>query len=98
MSIEGMAEKYAKAQPKFLSSAAFLGDFEPPEYLIDGILLRGYLYSLTAPTGAGKTAVALWFAFALDTGRERLAGKPVKRGKVIYFAAENALDVKMRAI
>src|SRR5262245_45675118 len=41
----------------FLSqpSSRFVADFVPPDYLIDGLLQRRFCYSLTAPTGAGKT-------------------------------------------
>ena len=41
------------------SSAEFVRGFVPPDYAIDGLIQRRFLYSLTAPTGHGKTAVAL---------------------------------------
>jgi hypothetical protein len=98
MSVEDLAKDKAKAKPKFFSSAAFLADFELPEYVLDGVILRGNLYSLTGKTGHGKTAIALAISLMLDLGREYLNGKPVKRGKVIYFAAENPDDVRMRVL
>jgi putative DNA primase/helicase len=42
--------------------AEFLAGFVPPDYLVEGILQRRFVYSLTAQTGHGKTAVALLLA------------------------------------
>ena len=57
----------AKAAPKLiLSSEEFTRGFVPPDYLWDGILLRGFVYSLGARTGDSKTAVRLCFQI---TGR-----------------------------
>ena len=57
----------AKAAPKhILSSEEFTRGFVPPDYLWDGILLRGFVYSLSARTGDSKTAVRLCFQI---TGR-----------------------------
>ena len=36
------------------TSAEFVADFKPPDYLIDGLLQRRFLYSLTAPTNIGR--------------------------------------------
>ena len=41
------------------SSAEFVADFTPPDYVLDGILQRRFCYSLTGRTGAGKTAILL---------------------------------------
>lgn len=49
-------------KPLIQSKARFIADFEPPDYLLDGILQRRFVYSLTAQTGHGKTAVALLIA------------------------------------
>jgi hypothetical protein len=48
--------------PLILSKCDFLKGFEPPDYLIDGILQRRFVYSLTGQTGHAKTAVALLIA------------------------------------
>jgi hypothetical protein len=39
-----------------LTLPEFLSKFEAPDYLVDGLLQRHFLYSLTGMTGAGKTA------------------------------------------
>ncbi|MFO1132205.1 MAG: AAA family ATPase [Hyphomicrobiales bacterium] len=78
-----------------MSSADFVSGFRPPDYLLDGILQRGFLYSLTGATGGGKTAIALLLA-ARAAQNQFLAGRDCTGGRVIYFAGENAEDVRMR--
>ena len=79
------------------TSAEFVSEFTPPDYLIDGILLRTYLYALTAPTGHGKTAVAL--AISIHAAMAWPLGEHgVDKTKVLYLAGENDIDVRMRWI
>jgi AAA domain len=79
------------------STAEFLERFEPPEYLWDGILRRRFLYSLTAQTGAGKTAFALLISAYAARGA-LLCGREIEGGCVLYFAGENPDDIRMRWI
>jgi len=78
-----------------LSSAEFVAGFVPPDYLIVGWLQRRFVYSLTAATGDGKTAVALLISLLISQGL-KLGKLEVKRGHVLYFAGENPDDVRMR--
>jgi hypothetical protein len=80
-----------------LSSAEFVAGFIPPDYLLDGILLCGFVYALTANTGHGKTAIALRLSVAVALGGD-FAGREVTKGRVLYFAGENPTDVRMRWI
>lgn len=83
--------------PPILSSGEFIGGFVPPEYLLDGILQHRFIYSLTAPTGSGKTAFLL--LLAAHTALEMpLDGRDLTQGRVVYFAGENPDDVRMRWI
>jgi hypothetical protein len=77
------------------SSAEFIGSLVPPDYLIDGILQRRFLYSLTAQTGSGKTAISILIAAHVSQGRP-LGNKEIARGRVLYFAGENPDDIRMR--
>lgn len=52
-----------------LTGREFIADFVPPDYLVYRILQRRYFYSLTAQTGAGKTAIALRLAAHVELGR-----------------------------
>jgi DNA polymerase I-like protein with 3'-5' exonuclease and polymerase domains len=80
-----------------LSKAEFLSGFVPPDYLIDGVLQRRFIYSLTGQTGAAKTAIALRIAQLVDCGGS-LDGHEVARGRVAYLVGENPDDVRMRVI
>jgi hypothetical protein len=79
------------------TSKQFVADFVPPDYIIDGLLQEGFLYSLTGATGAGKTAITLRLAAATALGVV-FAGRQTKRRRVLYLAAENPDDVRMRWI
>jgi RecA-family ATPase len=90
----------AKPRPKWpgiLSSADFVRSFSPPDYAIDGIAQTGFLYSVTASTGTGKTAILLLIS-ALAALGQPLGSREVKKGRVLYFAGENPDDVGMRWI
>jgi AAA domain len=79
------------------SSREFVAGFVPPEYVVVGLLQCRFFYSLTGATGAGKTAITLLLAACIALGRP-FANKKTKRARVLYLAAENADDVRMRWI
>lgn len=81
--------------PGVVSSGEFVADFTPPDYHIDGVAQAAFLYSLTGMTGAGKTAVLLLITYCTALGK-RLGDKDVRKGRVIYSAGENPVDVRMR--
>jgi hypothetical protein len=83
--------------PGIISSGGLIASFTPPDYHIDGIVQAGFLYSLTAPTGTGKTAILLKIA-ALTALGSPLGAREVRQGRVVYFAGENPSDVTMRWI
>ncbi|MGE8103564.1 AAA family ATPase [Allorhizobium sp. NPDC080224] len=83
--------------PRLVPSGDFVRGFQPPDYAIEGIAQRGFVYSLTASTGTGKTAIALLLSLLTAQGKE-LNGREVMQGRVVYFAGENPDDVAMRWI
>ena len=89
----------AAPPPKLLikSSGQFVAGFVPPEYVVVGLLQRRFFYSLTGQTGAGKTAIMLLLSASSALGRP-FAGRETKPIRVLYLAAENADDVRMRWI
>ena len=93
----GWKDNKATKKKLLQTSAVFVEGYVPPDYLIDGLLQRRYVYSLTAPTGSGKTAVALRIAIHVALGLE-LAGREVEKGRVLFFAGENPDDVRSRWI
>jgi hypothetical protein len=83
--------------PLIQSSEQFTEAYVPPDYLIDGFLQRRYVYGLTARTGTGKTAIALYLAALVALGRP-LGDREVEQGRVLIFAGENPDDVRARWI
>jgi AAA domain len=95
---QGNQHDAASTEKRLLqSSAEFIAAYEPPDYLIDGLLQRRFCYSLTAHTGRGKTAIALLIAAHVALGRP-LAGREIENGRVLMFAGENPTDVCQRWI
>jgi AAA domain len=83
---------------RIVSLAEFVRGFVPPDYLIDGVLQRGFLYSFAGKTGSGKTAVMLRLSALVGGLGGSFGDHSVERGKVLYFAGENPDDVRMRVI
>jgi hypothetical protein len=79
------------------TSGEFVAGFTPPDYLIDNLLQRQFIYSLTGQTGNGKTAIALLLAYCIATGTA-IGQRETQPGRVIYFAGENPDDVRQRWI
>jgi hypothetical protein len=75
----------------------FIAELPTPDFVVDDIMQRGWLYSLTAPTGHGKTAVALEIAMRVATGTP-LGEAGCRQGAVVYLAGENADDVRARCL
>jgi len=85
------------ATPLIVSSAKFIAGFVPPDYILDGVIQRGFLYALTARTGDGKTAIALLLAACVAQGIP-FAGHTTEKGRVLFFAGENPQDIRTRWI
>ena len=83
--------------PRILSSREFVAGFVPPDYLVHGLMQEGFLYSLTGATGSGKTSITLRLVASIALEKE-FAGRKTKRRRVLYLAAENPEDVRMRWI
>jgi hypothetical protein len=65
-------------------------------YLVKGLLAPGDLAVMFGPPGAGKSVLAPLLAHAIATGRS-VFGRRVRRGPVLYIAAEDGAGMKMRA-
>jgi RecA-family ATPase len=91
------AELLPPRTPKLMSSAAFVRDSRPPDYLIAGMLQRRFIYALTGRTGEGKTTVCLRIAAHVAESLI-LNGCAVCGGRVLYLAGENPDDIRMRWI
>lgn len=83
--------------PGIISSGDLVRGFKPPDYFLEGVAQCGFLYALTALTGAGKTSVLLLLCALAALGKP-LGEREVRKGRAIYFAGENPDDVTMRWI
>ena len=85
---------------KLASKTQFLKGFVPPDFLVEGILHRRFVYALTGQTGHAKTAIALLIA-ELVSSSERivmLGTHRAEKGQVAYFVGENPDELRMRLI
>jgi hypothetical protein len=83
--------------PEIRTSGEFVAGFVPPDYVVDGLLQQGFFYSLTGSTGAGKTSITLRLAASVALGL-MFAGRETRKARVLYIAAENPDDVRMKWI
>jgi hypothetical protein len=79
------------------TSEEFIADWQSPDWFVDGVLQRKFLYAMTGVTGHGKTAVAMRLANSVGEGSD-WGGAACDKGDVIYFAGENPDDVRSRWI
>jgi hypothetical protein len=94
---KGQGDQPEQTGPLIKSSRQFTAGFTPPDYAVVGLIQRRFCYSLTGQTGSGKTAVTLRLAASAAMGIE-FAGRKTKKTRVLYAAAENPDDVRMRWI
>jgi hypothetical protein len=81
---------------KLKTAAEFCAEYAPLSYAIEPMIRSRSIYSLTAKTGAGKTALMVAIALAVASGRSDILGADVEQGRVAYLAFENPDDVRMR--
>jgi hypothetical protein len=85
-----------RSPAKVKTVAEFCAEYSPLTYAIEPTVRSRSLYTLTARTGAGKTAFMVASALAVATGRNDILGSDVEHGRVAYLAHENPDDVRMR--
>jgi hypothetical protein len=91
-------DEFASAPPPpglIQTAEQFVSGFRPPDYLVKGIIQRSYLYSLTARTGHGKTAVSMFSSYAIALGKP-IRDREVQQGAVLILAGENPDDIRAR--
>src|SRR4029077_14305447 len=79
---------------------SLMASHTPADYLINGLLRRGWFYGCTALGTTGKTALAqlLTKLIAKDQRPAFFGPHEVEHGKVAYFAGENLDDLRERFI
>jgi hypothetical protein len=81
------------------SSLMRVADLKPLEYVIENLLVKGYLYTLTARNNHGKTTLAVLMAATVSKG-DNFGANRTKQGRVLLLSGENAYDtdLKLRAL
>lgn len=92
--LTGLLEKLGN-DGGFLSAATFAQTAQSPDYVVDGLLRRGYLYSLTGMSNAGKTSIGLRLVKCVDNGTS-FGAHPCVQGRCLILAGENPDDVAYR--
>ena len=76
--------------PSFQSAPDFMRGVPPPSpAVVDGLLVRGGLYTIAARPKTGKSILLLNLAIAIATGCNWL-GRRVERGRVLMFLLEDS--------
>jgi hypothetical protein len=96
--LDGSLYRPRERVANFKSARDFCAEFRPPDYAIEPFVRSASLYTLTAKTGSGKTALAIVMALAIATGRPDILDRDVAHGRVAYVAAENPDDLRMRVM
>ena len=91
-----IGEDASYPRPRFRTLQEFCAEYEPIAYVVEGLLCSGSLYTLTAKTGVGKTALMISTALAIVTGEDKIIGRPIRKGRVAFCTAENPDGVRMR--
>jgi hypothetical protein len=82
--------------PELKQLAEFLAGSKQPHFLVDGIIQRGRLHTLTALTAHGKTTEMVYFALCIGVETMGFAGRHTEHGRVVYFAGENPDDIAVK--
>lgn len=69
-------------------AGVFCRRWQPPAYIVDGVLPRGRVQALTAFTGHCKTTTAIYLAICVATGRP-FGHYETEQGSVLILAGEN---------
>jgi hypothetical protein len=91
-----LSEKSDK--PLLVDAGEWLAVADRQEWVVDGVVQRGSLYSVTAATNHGKTAITLLLAICVATGR-RFSGRHIVPGNVLILCGEdpNGFRPRLRA-
>ena len=82
--------------PPFVRADEFAASMQAPEYIVDGIIRKRYLYALTGHSNAGKTAIAVDQACCVAMGMPWAGLDTGPPGTVLFLAGENDEDVRGR--
>ena len=82
---------------RFAGRSAYsrLKEIKPLSYVVENLLVKGYLYTLTARNNHGKTTLAALLVAAVSTGQP-FAKMRTEQGRVLMLSGENAYDTDLK--
>lgn len=94
--VQGLKVSEPEPPPTIYEWPEWKASYRAPKFLVKGILQYGYVYTLTARPGHGKSAVALYLSFCVALG-DMFCGHRCRKGRVLFCAGENAPDINVRS-
>ncbi|MGO4438556.1 AAA family ATPase [Rhizobium sp. RAF56] len=91
----GQAEPEEKTEPLVLFDAADIGDIDklpPTQFILGDNFAKGYVSSIIATGGTGKTAVRIAQALSIVTGKPLTGEELFLQCKVLFVCFEDSID------
>ena len=80
-----------------ISAAILSENLQPPFFILEDILVRGYEYTLTAKNNHGKTTLMALFIKAITEG-EKFGNLRTVKGRVLLLSGENSADTMLKLV
>lgn len=93
----GVVAKAAGQDPRLIPKSAkdYLDNLEPVEYLVENLIVKGKLYTLTARNNHGKNTLASLLMGAVSKG-EKFGNLQTIKGRVLFISGENTHDAMLK--
>jgi len=91
--IDNRLSQFDHYRPKNL--ATLLDELKTPHYLVEDLIVNGFLYTLTARNNSGKTTLAVLLMACIANGRD-FGKQRTQKGKCLFISGENTDDALMK--
>jgi AAA domain len=82
-------------EKQVFSLTEFLSKKSEFVFVWQNVMVRGFLYALTASPGTGKTSIALLIALHIASGKP-IHGRKTQSGRILFLVGENPSDFRLR--
>lgn len=72
-----------------------LSNLEPLEYLVENLIIKNRLYTLTARNNHGKNTIASLLMAAVSTG-SKFSGLRTEKSRILFLSGENTYDALLK--
>lgn len=97
VAVRSTAKKEEKINPRLIPKSAkdYLDNLEPVEYLIENLIVKGKLYTLTARNNHGKNTLVSLLMGAVSKGAN-FGNLQTIQGRVLFISGENTHDAMLK--